>query len=173
YWTDPNGQQWWTGFLADGGKVLFQSISASSGNYYQPAKLIDPYGQVTTMNYAVAYVNINGDPIYQLDRVTEPGGRYLQVFWTASSIAVPDRRMTRVEAHDAQGNLTQWVNYTWTQWPSGGQPYLLTGVAYADGTSAAYTWVAGGPVVGTADDVRYNGPMRQIKYQWRTGLSGR
>ena len=124
------------------------------------------------MTYAVAYTNINGDPIYQLDRVTEPGGRYLQLFWTPSSIAVPDRRITRVEAHDGQGNLTQWVNYSYTSgYPA--STWTLTGVAYADGTSAAYTWVAGGPVVGAADDVRYNGPMRQIKYQWRTGLSGR
>ncbi len=56
-------------FLADGGKVLFQT---SDNTYYKPFKILDPYGHATRITYEV----LNG---IKTTTITEPGGRYLLV----------------------------------------------------------------------------------------------
>jgi RHS repeat-associated protein len=174
--TAANGIQYYGIVLADGGGVAFNSYPQPFGNPYNlPVALIDPYGQVTTISYVVAGY-CGGYPIYNLDRVTEPGGRYLQLYWTSSvlcgSLTTPPL-ITRVEANDGRGNVTQWVNYTWTQWTAPGTNRtftVLSQVAYSDGNSATYTYTmsAGAAVLSTANDVRYNGAMRQMKYVWKT-----
>ncbi len=73
--------------------------------------------------------------------------------------------------------------------PDGSHPNtfkILTRVDYSDGSFATYTYVEGSypipicsypfgtehgyiPLLATADDTRFAGPMRQIKYQYYTG----
>ena len=158
-------------YLADGGKVLYNGV---------PVQIIDPYGLVTTLTWS-------GSPSH-LDKVTEPGGRYLQITWDSTHTYI-----TSVQAFDGivgHNTPTQWVNYTWTtqtlRMPDGTQPNsfkVLTRADYSDGSFATYTyqeenypvpictpslhwgwWYAA--LLATADDVRYNGPMRQIAYQY-------
>jgi RHS repeat-associated protein len=161
--------------LADGGKVVYNG----GYNVGIPIQIIDPYGQVTTLSWT-------GN---RLDRVIEPGGRYLQITRDSTNSYI-----TSVQAFDGiagHTSPTQWVNYTWTTQTlslqnGGGHPnsfLVLTRADYSDGTFATYTYTEGnypitlctspfGTVWGytalpaTADDVRYNGPMRQIKYQY-------
>jgi RHS repeat-associated protein len=168
--------------MSDGGKVVLQVQGAVGyDSLYYPVQVIDPYGQVTTLSWT-------GN---RLDRVTEPGGRYLQITWDNPN---GNGYITSVQAFDGiagHTTPTQWVNYTWTTQTlslpnGGGHPNsfkVLTRADYSDGTFATYTYTEGNyPVpnctypsqtdwwytalLATADDVRYNGPMRQIKYQY-------
>jgi RHS repeat-associated protein len=170
--------------MADGGKVISTNIRYYQGqpvgqfSFYYPTQVIDPYGQVTTLSWITA-----GSGVI-LDKVTEPGGRYLKVNWDATSSYI-----TSVQAFDGiVGHNTpmQWVNYTWTTQTlslqnGGGHPNsykVLTQVDYSDGTSATYTYTeANYPVpcstpqgwfytalLATADDSHFAGPMKQIAY---------
>jgi RHS repeat-associated protein len=177
--------------LSDGGRVHFTPRSVSFSNpsytfwYYQPTQLVDPYGQVTTMTYITrgTYPNSNpATPNYVLDRVTEPGGRYLQLTWqnapppNAGYTSNFPNVISRVEAFDGRGNSLGWVNYYWIASSDAHGIYpLIDHVTYADGTTAYYTYadvaqgLGGGttvhwPDLFTANDVRYEGPMRQIAY---------
>jgi RHS repeat-associated protein len=112
--------------------------------------------------------------------VTEPGGRYL-LFTYSSSTGL----LSKVEAFDGvQGHpRTDWVNYTYTQIGGGGSApdqWCLTGVTYSDGTFATYTYESDNvpdqptrgsfkfwPLLSTANDVRYHGPMRRIAYDYQ------
>jgi len=180
--TDPNTFQV-TGsiiHLADGGRVIFTS---SVGG--KPTQIIDPYGQVTTISWTSYYIT-GGYQRWKLDKITEPGGRYLQVNWDSAN-----SYLTSVQAFDGVNpQPIQSVTYMWTtqtlSLPDGTHPNsykVLTQAAYSDGSSAIYTYIEGNypipictyPVgteygyvalLATADDVRYNGPMRQIKYQY-------
>jgi YD repeat-containing protein len=131
--------------------------------------------------------SLQGQP-GKLVRVTEPGGRYLKInyitrTWTDNLGYMHTYYLiSSVEAYDRTGGtLIERVNYTYTQGQVGTQSgpvtvYDLTGVDYADGTHATYTYepanVIENPnavpwhVVKTCDDVRYNGPMRQIEYEY-------
>jgi len=166
--------------MADGGKVISNhaSYSGTSSGYYYPVQIIDPYGQVTTLSWTVLSSGLR-----RLDKVTEPGGRYLQINWDTTSI-------TSVQAFDGiAGHTTpmQSVTYAWTtqtlSLPDGTHPNsykVLTGVNYSDGTSATYTYIEGNyPVpcstpqlwfysalLKTADDSHYAGPMKQIAYKY-------
>jgi hypothetical protein len=148
--------------LADGGRVVFTNGGATS--------IIDPYGLTTTITY---------DQNTGLrTRVTEPGGRYLAFTYGESD---PDgtRLLTQVDAYDGRGNRIDWVTYSYgLKSPGSGRASMkmLTEVAYSDGTSASYTYQEDNvtenlptsykirPLLSTCNDVRYNGPMRQIAY---------
>jgi RHS repeat-associated protein len=176
----PNGNQWgsacfdpvgvsdrWetAGFrLADGGTVVFGGPGGAA------SAIIDPFGQTTTLTYNASNL---------LDRVTDPGGRYLQFLYSADHLL-----LTRVEAHMwANTSASAWVNYTYTSVSpgnGGASVKCLTRVDYSDGTAATYTyrednktWDTTGlkiwPLLETCDDVRYEGAMRQIKYEYYTG----
>ena len=145
--------------LSDGGTVHF-------GNGRTTA-IDDPYGQTTTITYA---------PDLSWMKVTEPGGRYLLFTYNG-----PQGKLSKVEAYDGvQGHpRIDWVNYSYTLTPPGGNGtslYCLTGVAYSDGTSAAYTYTEDNvqtqwkvlPLLATASDNRYHGPMRQIAYNYQS-----
>src|SRR5205085_5052280 len=76
---------------------------------------------------------------------------------------------------------TDWVNYSYTlisAGVAGRDKMMLTGVDYSDGTSATYQYrndnVAENqtshkmyPLLQRCDDVRYNGPMRTIRYEYQ------
>jgi RHS repeat-associated protein len=168
------------GFIqpADGGQVFFEELPwntcypdpsnpsrtiCEGSTYFLPTAVADPYGQTTTMTYLVVGQDPSGNPVYRLDKVTEPGGRYLQLSWKAQYPNTGFNVISRVEANDGQGNITQWVNYTWSADNS-----ELQRVDYADGTSAYYTYASAGGSkdLMTADDVRAESAMRQIQYEY-------
>jgi RHS repeat-associated protein len=179
-------------YLGDGSKVTFESelVQEQTGSvtFYRPTKVIDPYGQITTLTYTTRgyYGTPAGAPpapIYVLDRVTEPGGRYFQLTWADAPPgdgAITDQFrnvISKVEAFDGQGNSLGSVSYSWISMKALNNTAvpLLDHATYADGTIAHYTYtkiaypLGGGsqvnvPVLQTADDVRYDGAMRQIAY---------
>jgi RHS repeat-associated protein len=152
--------------LADGGTVVFENFRA--------IQIIDPYGQTTVLAYA-------GDGSWMT--VTEPGGRYLKFIYGAWQVNQTTRLLTRVEAH-ALGNatVTDSVDYSYAERSPGGHGTALKcliGVTYSDNTSASYEYRTDNiqenlqqgiiktlPLLSTCNDVRYNGPMRQIAYEY-------
>jgi RHS repeat-associated protein len=162
--------------LSDGGKVHFDN---SNGNF-QARTIKGPYGQTLTLTY------YNSGPQQGfLQRVTEPGGRYLQFIYTQQPAPNPQLALATVEAHGlGNATVTDSVTYNYTSQPTGGNTvtsaWCLTFVSYSDGTSATYKYepdnaperpIAGSikllPLVKTCNDVRYHGPMRRIAYQYQ------
>ncbi len=165
--------------LADGGRVHF-----SGGGFADYIE--DPYGLRTT---------ITRDNQNRVSRVTEPGGRYLQfIYGTTEAYTDPaygNKLLQKVEAYDGQGHLSERVTYTYTRVDSGGVVpstgehvirRMLTGVAYDDNTTASYSYRIDNvpdsptyppytfkfdPLLKGCNDKRYNGPMRQIAYEYQ------
>jgi RHS repeat-associated protein len=156
--------------LADGGTVVFENP-----NWGVATKIIDPYGQVTTIAI---------DPGSGLiTRVTEPGDRYLQFTYYPSSTL-----LKQVDAYDRQGHRIDWVVYHYSPVRPAGDPpgtegnpmMCLTSVDYSDGQHAYYAYENDivpaypqygsnkiFPLVSTCNDVRYRGPMRRIAYDYQ------
>jgi RHS repeat-associated protein len=129
----------YTLYMPDGGRVIML--------FNRATKIIDPYGHETLIERDAAHNN-------RITKVTEPGGRYLQVIWGGSQI-----NYVRAYTGGPNNQLIETVDYSWGQ--------SINHVAYDDGTSADYTYetTGGGRVLlKTAQDARYNGPMRQIEY---------
>ena len=159
--------------LPDGGKVRFirTAVIDSTGQtvYWKLAKeIVDPHGLVTTLDY---------DSYGKLTKVTEPGGRYLQITYTVFPVGSQYTLIGSVQAFDGRGILpmeTVTYNYTAVVVTPYTFPYL-TQAAYDDGTAATYTYqpsnmtgtnaIKAG-LVSTCDDVRYAGAMRKIKYEY-------
>ncbi|MFN2622713.1 MAG: hypothetical protein ABR611_07700, partial [Chthoniobacterales bacterium] len=161
---------------ADGGKVLFEQD-------YWAYKIIDPYGQATTLTYD------DGTP-RRLSRITEPAGRYLQFNYQTYQYLEQDGTWRSVEllgsvqAYAAPGVLTETVSYGYEGvWNTTGyldvHAYYLINAYYDDGAVATYTYQAsnmntGGNmgfqtylnVLHTCDDPRYAGPMKFIEYEY-------
>jgi len=172
-WTATNGT---TGVcylvLPDGGKVEFTGTriwmydpELIPPNWYEfdlvATAIIDPYGLRTTFTY---------DAYRRLSRVTEPAGRYLQFTYVTNS----GPTISRVTASDLR-----YVQYTYTTISPGGRNYsALTSVVYYNNPTAwtaHYTYRApnvgaanGLPLLSTADDPMYPGPMKRIAYTYRT-----
>jgi YD repeat-containing protein len=136
--------------------------------------MIDPYGQVTTITNEV-YGTDHGDPQYRISRVTEPGGRYLQIRWSGpfgNFGDPPEGFISQVDAYDGvnsqaiQSVIYHYANYT----PPGGSNTftVLDHVDYTDQTHAYYTYAKPGNItLNSADDVRYTASaMRQIEYHF-------
>jgi RHS repeat-associated protein len=174
-WEQRTDQYNGTWRLADGGKIIFVNGRVTY--------IDDPYGQRTTI-----YYDENG----RRSKVQEPGGRYLQFFYGPAADDDGTVLLTRVEAHGlGNATVTDWVNYSYTSVSPGVQgrnKKMLTRVDYADSnpnnlndnTHAHYTYcndnVAEGlntykiyPLLQRCDDVRYNGPMRTIRYEYLNG----
>ncbi len=137
--------------LADGGQVILEGVlySANNAYYFHPIQIRDPYQTTdpqhtpaTTLTWTDISTTVNGatSPRFRLDRITEPGGRYLKVIWDSSNSLI-----TRVEAYDGVNSQPiDWVNYRWragvlaSEIP---QPQnVIDLVTYSDGTSANYTY---------------------------------
>jgi YD repeat-containing protein len=165
-WLVSSGYPYGAFRLADGGTVVWDTLGRAS-------QIIDPYGQTTIITYTS-----------NTTTVTEPGGRYLLFTYTPSGPQAG--LLSKVEAFDGvQGHpRIDWVNYTYAQRDPGGnysQPqYCLIRVDYSDGTSATYTYEQDNvpdnqprgsfkfwPLLSTANDVRYHGPMRRIAYDYQ------
>jgi RHS repeat-associated protein len=132
----------YTLYMADGGRVIML--------FNRATKIIDPYGHETLIERDAAHNN-------RITKVTEPGGRYLQVIWGGSQI-----NYVRAYTGGPNNQLIETVDYSWGQ--------SINHVGYDDGTFADYTYEPTGGdnqqrlLLKTAQDVRYNGPMRQIEY---------
>jgi RHS repeat-associated protein len=165
--------------LSDGGQVIFEPVAYNlpSGQYvrYRVARIIDPYGLATTISYDTVGTDGNGNDIYRISRITEPGGRYLLLNYSATD----GSQITGVQAFTADNNVTQSVTYAYADMAATGGVYpTLTVATYADGTAAQYTYQNDNsgkngspkiPLLQTCDDVRYSGPMHQIQYLFVAG----
>jgi YD repeat-containing protein len=143
-------------FMRDGGIVRFDYPLQAGHSYTLIAfQIIDPYGLVTNLEY---------DGSRRLIRVTEPGGRYLQISYTNSWA----QNVASVQAFSAPGQpATETVTYSY-------DGNNITHAYYDDNTFATYTYVAsnsgeiGGTVIKTCDDPRFAGPMKKIEYEYVT-----
>jgi YD repeat-containing protein len=151
--------------LSDGGKVFF--------DHGRVTAIQDPYGVQTT----ITWDPINGG----IGQVKEAGGRYLTFIYGTE----PDGRrvLARVDAHGhGDSTVTDSVAYKYELVSPGGSGpsvWMLNQVDYSDNTHAYYDYVVDNvtdlnfqgifkihPLLSTCDDVRYNGPMAQIWYEY-------
>jgi len=164
--------------LADGGRVKFEHPAGSTSTYdLLPTQIVDPFGQTTVLTH---------DSAGRLVRITEPGGRYLQITYDTYSYQLSWNGRTdtkrvdvisKVEAFAGPNQLTETVNYVYQPETVEAHTYYnLKQVNYDDGTQAHYTYfgsdwntmVSGR--IHTCNDVRYAGAMSRIEYQYETGL---
>jgi RHS repeat-associated protein len=158
--------------LPDGGKVEFNCEELDSGPdgnevwwwEFTATAIIDPYGLRTTFTY-------NGDGTLQ--KVTEPAGRYLQFSYSGGLI----NSVTEVINGASQRSVQYY--YINSAYPPGTTVYaVLDHVVYYGQSqwTARYKYCApnnannanGIPLLWTADDPMYPGPMRRIAYTYRT-----
>jgi YD repeat-containing protein len=163
--------------LPHGGKVEFRATQQSYVNpcwpecqihyyyycSYVATAIIDHYGLRTALTY-----NANG----RLNRVTEPAGRYLQFFYRTA----PGQTGMIDQVTGSDGRS---VKYNYANISPGGQAYTaLTSVVYYGNVAwtSRYTYQApnvgnagGLPLLSTADDPMYLGPMKRIGYVYKPG----
>lgn len=169
--------------LTDGGVVKFHKLVQDPQHPHCEARaIVDPHGLVTTLHY---------DSHGRLDKITEPGQsnpRYLEIHYGLHPWTLPTGYIAqiglidRVEANDGFGNVTQSVNYVYTQDSFDGKYFLyLTGANYSGGDRAIYDYQASNRlplnqydpeqtfagIIKTCDDDRFAGPMKRIKYELR------
>ena len=171
-WSDPgvvhdhlrdmavDGSQFWL-VRADGGSVRFVAV----GDQYQAKEVYDPHGFRTDL-----YYNALGD----LDEVVQEGGRSLNIIWGSfGPSGALGRAITKVQTGDG----SQYVNYKYQAKYQGDNGFMvLAKVIYpndpAPGQSAeafySYEWpsYSRAPVLRYADDPRFSGPMRTIRYDY-------
>jgi RHS repeat-associated protein len=162
-----NGSEFWL-HRADGGTVHF--VDSAWG--YQAAEVLDPHGLLTTLHY-----NTDGN----LDWVEQDGGRRLTLRWDCYSPPgqqnpCMEKVIGRVENAGATMQAVEY-GYSWL-----GDYLTLTHAYYQNdpvpgqSVGATYTYESytpptgffyAGPLLVTADDPRFAGPMRQIRYSYR------
>jgi RHS repeat-associated protein len=166
--------------LPDGGKIEFKATQQSYRDdccpqdgcglctfyyyTYVPQAIIDPHGLRTSLTY-----NVDGT----LYRVTEPAGRYIQFHWMqVSGYKVIDY----ITASDGRS-----VHYYYATISPGGTAYTALDhvIYFGNGAwTAYYQYQApnvppayGLPLLRTADDPMYSGPMKRIAYTYKTGTN--
>jgi RHS repeat-associated protein len=95
--------------------------------------------------------------------------------WNSTlSVGPNDQAITQVTTSDGRS-----AQYSYTMWNVGGAIFsMLTNVLYDDGTKAIYTYnqpfSGGRPLLATAQDPRYVGPMQNIAYEYQfvSGVEG-
>jgi RHS repeat-associated protein len=164
--------------MRDGGRMEFRADPPSGTGektYYKAIAVLDPYGQRTTIQY---------DSLGRTWRITEPGGRFLELAYQrfyGSSSSVYSDLIVAVRAYDGRGNLVETVAYNYTTVHYSGPVDMtfwnLTRVDYADGAQAFYDyyspaeaggnmWSTSPPRMKSCDDPRFAGPMKRIKYEY-------
>jgi RHS repeat-associated protein len=171
--------------LTDGGKIEFKVTRVSVCDYelhppcsfsysYQAQAIIDPHGLRTTLSY-----NTDGS----LYSVQEPAGRWIQFFYTQTpwynSNGAPDLVIDHIQASD--GRVVTY-HYAQASFSPGTNNYTyLDNVVYPfeaalnSSPTAFYTYQApngpnpnGYPLLASADDPMYGGPMKKISYSYAT-----
>jgi YD repeat-containing protein len=152
--SDKDDPQSFTLLREDGSQVRFVR---SSRYYYRAVALIDPNGLRTTLSRPSDGVLV----------VTEPAGRWIRIDHTPTTGPA-----YVVKTSDGQ-TAEYYENLFFT---SGGKKHrVLTRVKYDDGTSALYGYQDANtsnrarPLLYTCDDVRFEGPMRRMKYEFKRG----
>ena len=165
-----NGSEFWI-YQADGSAVHF----IGGPGIYHASEIFDPHGLRTDLHY-----NGSGD----LDQITQEGGRWLTINWGYKA-GWWREVITSVESGGYAG--VQSVQYGYGFFPhaqTGSQSLVLTTVTYpADSApghdaTATYsyedyngdpssTFYFTGPRLLVADDPRFAGPMRTIRYSYR------
>jgi hypothetical protein len=105
--------------------------------WHVATKIIDPYGQITTIALDPASGFIT--------RITEPGGRYLQFSYTQLQLGNQQQQvLSEVDAYDGRGNKIDWVVYHYAWQPTGGSivpmGVCLMSVDYSDSQHAYYSY---------------------------------
>jgi len=169
--------------LKDGGRVEFRTSS-----HGHPAQaIVDPYGQRTILTY---------DTSGRLSTITEPAGRFLQLYYTTfhyvaamnPPVDVYIDFLTKVEAWDGRGNLIEKVLYHYEEVhppsPFSITFWNLTTATYDDGNTAVYEYydpieaLPGNHLskvpgrVKTCNDVRCDAAMKHIMYEYVTVTNG-
>ena len=149
--------------LPDGGKIEFTASQHASGSHYyykyHATAIIDPYGLRTQL---VDEIVPNGTR-RRLVWVIEPAGRYLHFFYVTAN----GPKISYVTANDGRT-----VNYYYIYCNDCRLDHVLY-YNYANWT-ARYNYcnsnVGQGlpPLLWTADDPMYAGPMKRIAYTYRT-----
>jgi len=154
--------------MPDGGRIEFQAIRMSDPELvnqywytYKATAIIDPYGSHTTLIY-----NTDGS----LNTIQEPGGRWIQLVYRAL-----DHFIDYVQASD--GRVVQYI-YGQASFAPEAPAYIYLGnvVYFGDNSlTASYSYQAPNgpnvnayPLLSTADDPMYGGPMKQIAYSYAT-----
>ena len=152
----------------DGSQVKFQATVKSCGtgcNYrtYQAVQIIDRFGLITALSY-----NADGT----LNKVTEPAGRWLQLSYIAGPL------ISSVQSSDGRQVIYTYKSASF----SSGAPiytYLDTVTYYSDPTIGTTFYIykapnvpdafgiySGPPALAYCDDAMYDGPMKQIAYDY-------
>jgi RHS repeat-associated protein len=148
------------------------------GYTYQAEAIIDPYGQETTLTYSPdGYLTRIQEPAIN---PTDPGRKSIDIHYVLSNY---ETVIDYVQASD--GRI---VRYNYSATPIGaatrGWTHLDSVVYYPDPTApspptALYTYqtpnvnsVDGAPLLSTAYDPMYGGPMKGISYEYATGMNG-
>ncbi len=163
YW----GTSFWL-YRADGGSVHFQDVNGD----YQATEVFDPHGLRTELHY---------DAEGYLEWVEQDGGRRLTFRWDIYCQGVGQCRpkvIGRVTSSSSGSAGTQFVDYHYSWF---GSALTLTSVIYQNDPAPGQTATAvytygnytppegfshGGPLLITAKDPRYDGPMQYIRYDY-------
>jgi RHS repeat-associated protein len=157
--------------LPDGGKIQFAVtvvrqpipvLQVRSTFTFKFMGIVDPHGQFTSVTY----------PPDGSMTVQEPAGRQLKLFYAYFN---GDTVLQRVEQRAYEGApAARSVQYYYVT--HAGQTALSSVVYFGDSNlTATYTYqnsninAAGRPLLSTADDPMYAGPMRAIAYEYATG----
>lgn len=143
------------------------------GYTYQAEAIIDPYGVETQLSY-----NTDGT----LASVTDAGNRSIQLVYVIPPWSNWEKVIDHLEASDGR---TVRYNYGQATFGSATVPYTYLGnvVYYPDPSvqsppTAFYSYqppnagnVNGIPLLSTANDPMYEGPMKGISYEYATGVN--
>jgi len=160
--------------MVDGSKVEFKATQYYTGSYYYRRYIaqadIDRCGLRTSLAY-----NADGT----LNTITEPAGRYLQLFYTDKPNGIySDHVIDHVSGSDGRVVHYSYLN---AAFPPGTTTYnYLSTVSYYSDSSignATYTYKApntpdafgaynGTPMLATFDDSMYAGPMKKLTYAY-------
>jgi RHS repeat-associated protein len=159
--------------LPDGGKIWFQASVDMEDTTpdgwviytytFTFMGIIDPYGQITTVTY----------PADGSMTITEPAGRMLKIFYKTGP--ANDTVVDRVEEWMTSALKGRTVTYNYSTYSASGTNYsALTSVTYPDSITATYSYqndnnfASGIPLIKTAIDPMYEGPMWKIAYTFVT-----
>jgi len=130
---------------------------SASGSDLKATEIVTLTDKITTLTY---------DGSGRRSRITEPGGRYLQINYAGPY------DIDNVQAFDGRGTSSKLFPTSTARRHMAGYRDYLTQVNYDDGTHAYYTYQnsnTGSPLalVQTCDDVRFAGPMKKIQYEYQ------
>jgi hypothetical protein len=157
--------------LRDGGRVEFRHAEGATDEFafLYPKTIVDPFGLKTTLKH---------DDQGRLWQIIEPAGRFLQInYLTPNGMMV-----SSVDAYSDANTKVETVAYSYESKTVTSDGFkvtqtYLTRASYDDGTQAEYTYYPAEQAdadyramlpgrVESCKDVRFAGPMKNIKYAY-------